>query len=233
MYVVAFLNFEFHKNQKYAQSIVKRFCDEGHSLTLFGECSVCVWFCWWRGLKFCCELLLSSLKLRSMKVSQKHTAMTSTCYHWSGLLSRRRFNKKRLCFVQFRRFIYNRPPACAQNYFQKRSLGKTGDGSWTYIFRVSIFHTFIIYSVQKQKLKFVFAYWFERCFVHIQVETLQSLTASRLCLHHRCFLKAIILVHFHSSVQMERQREQLLAPGKQGRSLKELHKTVSRKVLWI
>ena len=124
MYVVAFLNFEFHKNQKYAQSIVKRFCDEGHSLTLFGECSVCVWFCWWRGLKFCCELLLSSLKLRSMKVSQKHTAMTSTCCRWSGLLSRRRFNKKRLCFVQFRRFIYNRPPACAQNYFQKRSWAR-------------------------------------------------------------------------------------------------------------
>ena len=155
MYVVAFLNFEFHKNQKYAQPIVKRFCDEGHSLTLFGECSVCVWFCWWRGLKFCCELLLSSLKLRSMKVSQKHKAMTSTCYRWSGLLSRRRFNKKRLCFVQFRRFIYNRPPACAQNYFQKPSLGKTGDGSWTYIFRVSIFHTFIIFSVQKQDRKSV------------------------------------------------------------------------------
>jgi len=40
MYVVVFLNFEFHKNNpKCAQSIVKRICDEGHCITLFASTS--------------------------------------------------------------------------------------------------------------------------------------------------------------------------------------------------
>ena len=38
MYIVVFLNSEFHKNNpKCAQSIVKRIRDEGHCITLFGK----------------------------------------------------------------------------------------------------------------------------------------------------------------------------------------------------
>lgn len=38
MYLVVFLNFEFHENNpKYAQSIVKRIRDEGHGVTLFAS----------------------------------------------------------------------------------------------------------------------------------------------------------------------------------------------------
>lgn len=37
MYIVVYLHFEFHNKPKCAQSIVKRFCDEGHCVTLFAS----------------------------------------------------------------------------------------------------------------------------------------------------------------------------------------------------